>query len=498
MFLKILIVTTFLSLLFKWLFIIHWEVFTFKTEVFDVWIPIILPWIPLFIWLRKRVRLVSFSKGGDAPTLLMIIAWVVIGALMYFSNIFLDDKNSNLIEANFVHELKIDDKGFAKVENLDVDIEKVSVYKEFSTSGKYRRKFNIDIFFTFKIATNQNRQKLTYWFVKKYHKQIQSSLSSKEKDAIYKEFFNESFLDINALAFSFPNYYKITPHSNDKDAFLKAIDKMDYLGDHIPIILEPQEGVYEDKDVVTFNWLLIVFFGGMLLFYLVLYFAKLNKRDYVLQLRGEKSRGDEAMEFLHYLIPKNEHFITAIFVDICFLVYILMFFYGVNPFYPHVSDLMEWGANRRYETLNGEWWRLLTSNVLHLGPMHLLLNTVVLIPAGLYIEEKLGRFRMTLLIILTGIGASLASIYWYENSVSVGASGVAFGLIGVVFGLTMTKSIKAEYKASIIVLLGGYVILSFIVGWFGDMDNAAHAGGLITGMISGLILYLIHPNHKAS
>ena len=171
-----------------------------------------------------------------------------------------------------------------------------------------------------------------------------------------------------------------------------------------------------------------------------------------------------------------------------------MVFSGIDIISPNGKELLEWGANRRAETTNGNWWRLLTSMFLHGGIMHLLLNIYGLVLVALFLEPKLGRKNYTILYILSGVCGSLASIWWYPNTVSAGASGAIFGLYGAILGLLLTNAFPKDGKKGILIMIGVYVLINLVWGLTGGIDNAAHIGGLLSGAILGIILYKLSDN----
>src|SRR5690606_33473103 len=81
------------------------------------------------------------------------------------------------------------------------------------------------------------------------------------------------------------------------------------------------------------------------------------------------------------------------------------------------------------------------------------------------------------------------SLFFSEHRVSLGASGAVFGLYGVVIGLLLTRAMK-DVKTTIWIFMVIYAGLSLFSGFLiPQTDNAAHLGGLFTGVILGLIFY---------
>ena len=150
-------------------------------------------------------------------------------------------------------------------------------------------------------------------------------------------------------------------------------------------------------------------------------------------------------------------------------------------------DLLNWGANYGPSIELGEYWRLLSSTFLHGGIAHLMANMFGLLFVGICLEPLLGKTKFAFAYLLTGVIASLSSIYWYEATVSVGASGAIFGLNGLVSRIILTKNLPHEFGSSSICLL---IFLGFnlITGFIENIDNAAHIGGLLSGFILGILI----------
>jgi rhomboid protease GluP len=199
-----------------------------------------------------------------------------------------------------------------------------------------------------------------------------------------------------------------------------------------------------------------------------------------------------------FFIPRRDFFATPLLLDISVVVYILMVATGVHFMEPSTDDLLAWGANWRSITLAGEWWRLLTSCFVHIGILHLLLNMYALVMIGVHLEPLLGRWRVLALYALTGIGASMTSLWWHDSTVSAGASGAIFGLYGVFLALLTTNLIHKDVHQQLLSSIGIFVVYNLVYGMKGGIDNAAHIGGLVSGLLFGFALYpsLRSPENK--
>lgn len=163
------------------------------------------------------------------------------------------------------------------------------------------------------------------------------------------------------------------------------------------------------------------------------------------------------------------------------------------------------GAMSTYGTLvDHEYWRFFTSIFLHFGPQHLLNNMLVLSVAGVYLERAIGSIRYLIAYIISGVLGSVTSclymLYQASYGVSAGASGAVFGLVG---GLIVIVAINHWSYDGIdikgIVLCAALMVMSGLSSQ--AVDNAAHVGGLVSGIIITAVIWTFSPklrNRKES
>ena len=193
-------------------------------------------------------------------------------------------------------------------------------------------------------------------------------------------------------------------------------------------------------------------------------------------------------------IPSRRFLATPLLIDFTLLVFGLMVLSGVSATNPTGRQLVLWGSNVSGLTLHGQPWRLLTSVFVHAGLSHLLLNLFSLWLLGLLVEDRVGPLRLLLVYLACGVGGSLASLWWHESGInSVGASGAIFGLYGLLLALLLGKKLvldKSDRRAMLGLVL--YLVFSNLLsGLSGNIDNAAHVGGLAMGLFIAGPLALI-------
>lgn len=189
------------------------------------------------------------------------------------------------------------------------------------------------------------------------------------------------------------------------------------------------------------------------------------------------------------LVPSKTYLVTPAIAYLNVLVFLCMTISGISPFSPTTSSLLSWGGNFAPVVAMGEWWRLLTYMFLHAGFMHLFMNMFALMYIGLYLEPLLGKFRFGAAYLLTGICAGLLSITMHKYSVGVGASGAIFGMYGIFFAMLTTSHIEKTVRKTMLRSILFFVVFNLLSGLQGNTDNAAHIGGLLSGIAIGYIYY---------
>lgn len=202
----------------------------------------------------------------------------------------------------------------------------------------------------------------------------------------------------------------------------------------------------------------------------------------------KRTPGEGFREFLSLLSPRKGYLVTPLLLYVNVAVYVLMTLSGVNPMDPSVEDLIRWGANTPASLLGGEYWRLLTACFVHIGLLHLVMNMYALLYIGLFLEQLIGSGRFLFAYLVTGLVSSLVSVTWHDNMVGAGASGAIFGLYGLFVAVLLAhRSIDPQARKAMLTSVLIFIGYNLLYGLRGEVDNAAHLGGLIGGLAVGAV-----------
>ena len=167
------------------------------------------------------------------------------------------------------------------------------------------------------------------------------------------------------------------------------------------------------------------------------------------------------------------------------LVFINFFCFILSTF--AVPDVLLFFAQINRNIIeNLELWRLFTSLFLHGDPMHIFSNMIALLLFGATVETNNNISKMQYLIIyfVSGLIGNLFSLLLLPlDTISLGASGAIFGLIGVAFII-----VAMDYQPLLLFSLfyiGFFIITSFAPG----INYWAHLFGLLGGVLFGYLFY---------
>jgi rhomboid protease GluP len=152
----------------------------------------------------------------------------------------------------------------------------------------------------------------------------------------------------------------------------------------------------------------------------------------------------------------------------------------------------------------GEWWRLVTALFLHWGGLHAGINGLMLVVLGRQLERSIGSWRMALVYAVGGLASTsfvlwLAAIQFSEPSVLVGASGAIMALFGALVGRTVIAWLRHRdvLDGRNLAMMGVIIVLQTAIDLsMPQVSLAAHASGLVTGLVLGGLLVATATQHE--
>ncbi len=195
------------------------------------------------------------------------------------------------------------------------------------------------------------------------------------------------------------------------------------------------------------------------------------------------------------LIDPDQLVWTIIYVNIGMYLISILFHptsssLEINPFTflsPSNNSLLLLGATGTIPVdMYHRWWTFLSANYLHGGVLHIAFNMMALRSIGPIVASEYGTNRFIVIYTVTGVVGFVVS-YFAGVRFTIGASAALFGLIGA--AIYYGKSRGGQYGTDIYRQLATWVVALFIFGFLVPaINNWAHGGGLISGILLGFLL----------
>ncbi len=191
------------------------------------------------------------------------------------------------------------------------------------------------------------------------------------------------------------------------------------------------------------------------------------------------------------IFKKKVPYVTIALIIINVLLFILTDFLGYKNAF--IVDYSVWGEGIvKY----GQFYRLITGTFIHDGLEHILFNMYALYVFGSQMEGFIGKTKFLIVYLFSALTGSLFSII-FNTVPSVGASGAIFGLMGslLYFGYHYRVYLGSVIKSQILPIIVIELVLGLVAG--GRIDNFAHIGGLIGGVLMTMALGVKYKSTKS-
>ena len=191
----------------------------------------------------------------------------------------------------------------------------------------------------------------------------------------------------------------------------------------------------------------------------------------------------------NHVASLSQHKVKPAVINHIYLILLSLFFVFLWLRTREVSATfvaIHYGATYSPLIVAGEYWRLMIAAFMHLDLMHFMFNAVFIYRFGTLVENVFGKWRMIMIILISALTASLFS-FALSTNFSVGASGVAYGFLGVLvfLGFEMRRTFMPLLKQMVIPILVISVIFSLFMT---NIDHWGHLGGFLGGFFAATIV----------
>ncbi len=176
-----------------------------------------------------------------------------------------------------------------------------------------------------------------------------------------------------------------------------------------------------------------------------------------------------------------------VIAGICIVVYLAIVgtAYALNV--DSINTAIAFGAYyKAFITILNDYWRLLTAGFVHCSILHLACNLIAYANLSRVAEKYFGALKTNIILLAAIIIGNACVFIADQNTVALGLSGGAYGLLGAILVISIqqnwfaSKAYTRDFMQT--------VILNVFISLLPNVSFMAHLGGLIAGIFLGFIL----------
>ena len=181
----------------NWLLIINLRLFSVKEIIVNFGIPFGLPWIPILLYLRPRLKLLNLrTKKGSWKDSYTFILWIALAVPTIIAQSYIEKASGKLTLLDNVNLItKQEQTKYYTLKNFYIDKSNIGVHSSFDASGKNNEHFNMHLYVVLPILGSEadtSNSSCLAWLGVEYSEQISNRLDEKEKEDKYQKFATES------------------------------------------------------------------------------------------------------------------------------------------------------------------------------------------------------------------------------------------------------------------------------------------------------------------
>lgn len=463
--------------------LVEWLWLPLDEAVVRYWLPSGLAFLLALLLVRPHLRRFDFDPEKANSFWFYLVATAAICVPCFLMQSYLRDVTAELVPVNSVAEISgTAHARYFQSQNVCLDRSRAVAHPALDRNLKSGRPERYVFYVAAPVCDASD-----VWIGFRYSKSIDSAATDQDLQEGFKAFGSEVERRFNAEDPSSFRYLERLGRSSDYRNYQKALQDNGKSGDGL-FVLKPHTEPFAPDAGNDAMWFAIAYGVGMLLWFSMVLLKPLDPD------KPAEPDADEKLQSLiasQFYLPRRHHYGAAVLVDLNIAVFAVMLLSGLGVFSFERDDLIAWGANYGPLDHGLGLLRLVTSQFVHSGVMHLFNNMYGLIFACLFLMPVVKNGRLIFCYLLCGTIGSIASVTMHPQTPSVGASGAILGLWGILLVLSALRDKRLENPKGILINIAIYTALTLGLGAVTPgVDNFAHIGGLVAGLVLGLVLFV--------
>jgi len=448
-------------------------------DVAAIWLPVAVALAAVGFLIAPHLHVLAFNPKSNIGGLYIVAAIIFVAGPAILLQEYLQATTGEMVAVADAAAIgQHPNARYFTVGSVCLNKHQVPWHPRVSVSGDNDENLDIDLYYAVPFCGTK------VWLGLQWQRTLDNRLGDKAKDALFEAFLKDADKDLRAFDPHAVRYYEKVGRNSLRRALTKALitHKRDATA---PIfVIAHKEPFAVDGE----GWLggaLIGFVAAGALWLLMVFLIPLKP---VAEREPTPPGGLTAM-----LVPHRDSYAVPLLVDINLLVYAAMVLSGIGFLDFEVDDLIHWGASSGNLDHGLGLLRLITATFVHGGLFHILGNMYGLLIGGALLMPVARNIRLLLVYLASGLGGSVLSVTMHPDIVVVGASGAIFGLFGALIALAVLRDPKIlAIRRAVLIYAGIFVVLNAIYGaTTPSVDNFAHIGGFLTGLVCGGMIYVL-------
>ena len=478
MVLLVLGIAALISLL-NWALVIRTGWLPLDEDVAAIWLPAGLAMVAVGFLIAPRLHLLAFNPKYKFAGLYLMAAILCVAAPAILVQEYFQASTGEMVTVvDGAAIAQHPEARFFTVGAVCLNKHQVPWHPRVSVAGDHDEDLNADLYYAVPFCGTQ------VWLGLHWQRTFDNRVSDKQKDALFDAFLKDADRDLRAFDPHAIRYYERVGRNSVGRALLKAL--VDHKRDtSAPIFVVAHKEPFAAGGGAWLVGACVAIAAAAIGWFLLVL---------AVPLKPEAERLPSPPGGLAGLVvPHRNAFGLPLLIDINLLVYLAMVVSGLGFLDFEIDDLIAWGASSGSLDHGFGAVRLLTATFVHAGLFHILGNMYGLLIGGGMLSAVARNMRLLLVYVVSGVGGSLLSVTVHPDIVMVGASGAIFGFFGALIALVVLRDPKiVAIRRAIMLNAGIFVVLNLAYGFSTPgVDNFAHIGGFLTGLVCGAVIYVL-------
>ena len=291
LFLPLLVMTVGFVLLYPllhWLVFIRLRLLSFDDNVADLFLPLLLPWLPILLWYRKKTKIITVNattgRKNDPRFGMQMLAWLVMFVPAAIMQSYVRTATGKLTKLENITQLPGQPVTmYYTIHHFYLDKSNPLFYSYSIVTGKHKETLDFNKYFLVPVrvdsATNDTTAPVIAWFGMSYNKSMSNNLTEEEETKRWDAFVTDSRRKFDEADLNDFAYLENTGNNNDRRRFIKTLEKAGLKGDATTVFLQPVKASFESRNDGKLPWVFGSFGIGMALFFVIMIYVKIDEQE---------------------------------------------------------------------------------------------------------------------------------------------------------------------------------------------------------------------------